>query len=301
MTNFIYEEFAKNYLKDLLSPYVEVELGRKVAPRLKERKEDSHSQFGKSLFSALLSPYGTVEIDKKLPPPEDVEVPVYITVGNTEITDELGLLKKLLNKNAVFYPLFDEVEDFDIEDCLHTTLTLFQEYSARKERYTQEFDNFLNSHGDYLDDFKEDYEEEYQDTSYQDARDTWVRETFYPNSWVLLPTADESLLEAFGADPSEDWVKGVYFLAPAFGMQFIVIDELPKTYETLWLRLLTKGEVLLQAIDELEALPQSNHLRFKALNLLMGLYTNLQVSEDLDAEDQELVARLSRIYRQEMN
>ncbi|WP_127079995.1 hypothetical protein [Dulcicalothrix desertica] len=76
---------------------------------------------------------------------------------------------------------------------------------------------------------------------------------------------------------------------------------LPKTYDTLWLRLLTKAKVLLEAINELEALPASNVLRFKALNSLMGLYTNLQADQDLDAQDQELIARLSRIYRQEMN
>ncbi len=306
MTNLIYEEFAKNYLKDLLSPYVQVELGRHVMPKGSEPKEgDSYRQFAKGLFSTLLSPHGTVEVDKELPPPEPEEIPVFcIPTVDKEITDELGLLKRFLNKDALFHPYFYEVDEFDIQDCLYVILNFFNEYKARKERYTLEFESFLKEHGDYLDKFKDGYEDddyEHEDYSYRDARDSWIKETFFPFSWVIIPTGDESLLDDFGADPSEDWVKGVYLVAPAFRMGIVVVDELPKTYETLWLRLLTTGEVLLQAIDELEALPATNVLRFKALNSLMGLYTSLKASQDLDDEDQDLVARLSLIYKQEMN
>lgn len=315
MTNLIYEQFAKNYLKELLSPYMQVEVDRQVImKREAPKEEDPTRQFAKGFFSAVLSPYGTVEVNKELPPPEPEQIPVYCTTkANTQITDELGLLKRFLNKNALFYPLFHEIEGYDIRHCLYITLTLFQEYDAREERYAAEFENFLKEHGDYIDKFKakdedddededeDDDEYEEEDYSYQVAKDTWVSETFYPCSWVFIPTVDKSLLDGFRADPSEDPVKGIYYLGSMFKMQIIVIDELPKTYETLWLRLLTKGDVLLQAIDELEALPQGNSLRFKALNSLMGLYTNLQASPDLDIDDQELIARLSRIYRQEMN
>ncbi|BAZ16664.1 hypothetical protein NIES4071_85420 [Calothrix sp. NIES-4071] len=307
MTDLIYEEFAKNYLRDLLSPYLQVELGRQVIPKHSEPKEeDSYRQFGKGLFSALLSPYGTVEIDKELPPAEPKVIPIYCTPNiDTQIPDDLGLLKRFLNKNTLFHPYFNEIEEFDIHDCLLVILNLFKEYDARDERYTLEFDNFLKEHSDYLDEFKDEDEDEddyeHEDYAYRDAKDLWIREHFFPFSWVIVPTVSESLLDGFRADPSEDWEKGIYFMAPIFRMGIIAIDELPRTYETLWLRLLTKGEVLLQAIDEIEALPQGNPLRFKALNSLMGLYTSLQASQDLDAEDENLIARLSQIYRQEMN
>jgi hypothetical protein len=308
MTDLIYEQFAKNYLNELLSPYVQVEIDRQVImKREAPKEEDPYREFAKGFFSTMLSPYGTVEINKELPPPEPEHIPVYCTTkANTQITDELGLLKKFINKNALFYPIFHEVEGYDIRHCLYVTLTLFQEYDAREEYYAAEFKNFLEENRNYVDKFKEedeDEDDEYdkEDYAYQVAKDTWISDIYHPRSWVLIPTADESLLDGFRADPSEEWVKGVYFLGAMFKTQIIVVDKLPKTYETLWLRLLTKGKVLLEAIDELEALPQTHVLRFKALNALMGLYTNLQASQDLDAEDQELVARLSQIYRQQTN
>ena len=305
MTDLVYEQFAKNYLKELLSPYVQVELDRQVVMKREGTKEeDSYREFAKGLFSAMLSPHGTVEIEKELPPPEPEEIPVYTILGNTQITDELGLLKIIIKKDALFHPLFHEVDADDIRHCLYVNLTLFQEYDAREERYEAEFENFIKENGDYIDKFKEENEDdeyEKEDYSYQEAKDNWIREQFYPRSWVLIPTADESLLDGFRADLSEDWVKGVYFLSPAFRMQIIVIDELPKTYETLWLRLLTKGKVLLEAIDELVALPVSNILRFKAINMLMALRASLEAHENLDTQDQDLVERLSLIHRQEIN
>lgn len=88
------------------------------------------------------------------------------------------------------------------------------------------------------------------------------------------------------------------------GIVVIDIDELPKTYETLWLRLVTKGKVLLEAIDELEALPASNVFKFKALNALMALRADLErerLVNSLDEEDENLLVRLAVIYKQLMN
>ncbi len=268
MTDFIYERFAKNYLQDLLSPYVQVEVDREVIDGIKETGDNSpFKQFSKGLFSVLLSPYGTVEIDKELPPPEPKYIPVYCTPSANTIPTELGLVGRFLDKNALFHPFFTPVEPFDIRHCISILFALFQEYKVDEK-----------------------------------GKEYSVDEEDLPCAWILLPTVSESLIDGFVAKPcQEDWGKGVYFLPPIFRGRIVAIDELPKTYETLWLRLLTKGEVLLSAIDELEALPQGNVLRFKALNSLMGLYTNLQASQDFDNYDQDLVARLSRMYRQEMN
>lgn len=310
MTDLIYEQFAKNYLKDLLSPYVQVELDRVVARREEPKEEDPYRQFAKSFLSAALSPYGTVEVDKKLPPPEPLKIPVYcVPTGDTEITDELGLLKRFLEKKALFHAYFNEIEEFDIHDCLSVILTSFPEYNSQ-EKYTVEYENFLKENPDYLDQFKDEEDEEDEDYYLEqeaDAiwiKDTWIREKYYPFSWVLVPTISESLIDGFGAELSSDWLEGVYFVAPAFRMGIVVIDELPKTYETLWLRLVTKGKVLLEAIDELEALRASNVLRFKALNALMTLRADLErerLVNSLDGEDENLLARLTVIYKQLMN
>jgi flagellar biosynthesis/type III secretory pathway protein FliH len=79
----------------------------------------------------------------------------------------------------------------------------------------------------------------------------------------------------------------------------IVIHQLPRTPETLWLRILGKGTVQKQAIDELAALPVDNPLRTNALKLLYNLQRNLGINQTLEAEDRELIMRLAPLYEQD--
>lgn len=79
----------------------------------------------------------------------------------------------------------------------------------------------------------------------------------------------------------------------------VVIHQLPRTSETLWLRLLGRGTVQKRAIDELEALPQDNPLRAVALEMLYNLRQNLQVNQSNDAEERDLIMRLAPLYQQD--
>jgi flagellar biosynthesis/type III secretory pathway protein FliH len=69
---------------------------------------------------------------------------------------------------------------------------------------------------------------------------------------------------------------------------------------TLWLRILGKGRVQQQAIDELESLPKNEALRSSALELLYSLKTTLEVSQNIDEEDRNLIMRLSPLYTQRL-
>jgi hypothetical protein len=51
----------------------------------------------------------------------------------------------------------------------------------------------------------------------------------------------------------------------------VAIHQLPRTPDTLWLRILGRGRVQQQAIDELEALPEENPFRSMALKMLYNL------------------------------
>jgi hypothetical protein len=76
----------------------------------------------------------------------------------------------------------------------------------------------------------------------------------------------------------------------------VVIHQLPRTPQTLWLRLLGRGSVQEQAIEELLALPENHPLRSVALQLVTNLKANLQTSENLDEDEQRLVMKLSPLY-----
>ncbi|NER99161.1 MAG: hypothetical protein F6J86_35950, partial [Symploca sp. SIO1B1] len=72
-----------------------------------------------------------------------------------------------------------------------------------------------------------------------------------------------------------------------------MIDQLPITRQTLWLRVLGKGETQRQAVSELEKLPAGEPLREEILELMAKWHISLQKSENLTQEAQELLMNLS--------
>ncbi|MGB3652618.1 MAG: hypothetical protein WBA41_15565 [Rivularia sp. (in: cyanobacteria)] len=135
------------------------------------------------------------------------------------------------------------------------------------------------------------------DIERQNKRDNIpTQEDDLPKLWILSPTASTTILDGFKASLDEDWGAGVHFLGDYLKTVIIAIHQLPRTPETLWLRLLGKGRVQQQAIEELEALPQNNPLRDKAIDLLLSLKTQIEIRQNPDEEDRELLMNLSPIY-----
>ncbi len=72
---------------------------------------------------------------------------------------------------------------------------------------------------------------------------TNVQEAALPSLWILSPTASVPLLNGFKATLNEDnWMRGVYFLGDFLKTALVVIHQLPRTSDTLWLRILGFGE-----------------------------------------------------------
>jgi len=120
-----------------------------------------------------------------------------------------------------------------------------------------------------------------------------------PKLWILTPTASPKNLLGFGAEPKEPWLSGVYFLPSNFCAAIVVIHQLPRIPETLWLRILGRGRVQRQAVDELEALPTEHPFKQATLELLYNLQRNLVVNQELEKDDRELIMRLAPLYQQE--
>ena len=74
---------------------------------------------------------------------------------------------------------------------------------------------------------------------------------------------------------------------------------MPKTPDTLWLRVLGRGKVQERAIDELEALPDNNSYKEIGLELLYNLRNNLAAEKKTNETDRELIMRLKPLYQQE--
>ena len=78
-----------------------------------------------------------------------------------------------------------------------------------------------------------------------------------------------------------------------------MFHQLPCIQETLWLRLLGRGSVQKQAIDELESLPENHPFRHVTLEMLYNLEQHLKVNQELEDDDRELIMRLAPLYQQD--
>jgi hypothetical protein len=230
MTRFPYDQFAKDYLKELLQPLGEVETSRKV-------------------------------------PAEIREIDVFFVPSSQSTQDimEIGLLGRLALQPVLIEPFRNAATRSEIRSCIGKLFTLF----ADMERQSK----------------------------------TRILESGLPKLWILTPTASKAILGGLNTNSDEDnWGRGVYFLGDTLKSVVIVIHKLPRTPDTLWLRILGRGRVREQAVRELEALPESNALRKKAIELLLSLKTTLEVREDLkkDKDERKLIMQLSPLYEQKL-
>ena len=235
MTRFPYDQFAKDYLKELLQPLGEVETSRKV-------------------------------------PAEITEIDVYFVPSSQPSIDkiELGLLGRLADKTALFEPYRNAVKISEIRGCMKKVFYLISEVERENKR-----DNIATV------------------------------EDELPKVWILTPTASKAILNSFNAIPDEEnWGKGIYFLGESVKTAIVVIHQLPRIPETLWLRLLGKGNVQKQAINELQELSPDNPSRAKAIDAVLSLRSILEITQNqnqnIDEEDRELVMALSPIYLQQL-
>jgi hypothetical protein len=123
-----------------------------------------------------------------------------------------------------------------------------------------------------------------------------VREADYELLWVLSPTLSQALLRDFGAQRQDGWESGTYFAVAGLRTVLVAVHQLSGGRETLWLRILGRGRVQQQAIQEVLALEEDDPLRELALRLLTSWRIRTQQQEQLSAEEQELMMNLSSAY-----
>ncbi|WAN68721.1 hypothetical protein BJP36_21660 [Moorena producens JHB] len=112
-------------------------------------------------------------------------------------------------------------------------------------------------------------------------------------------------MESFHAQPDlVNFPRGIYFLGKSLYTAIVAIHQLPVTPETLWLRILGRGRVQQQGIEELKSLPSESQLKANILELgydmLAILEARIKPDQDLEEDDRELVMQLSGIYQQRL-
>ncbi len=124
----------------------------------------------------------------------------------------LGILGQIAAKPAVFQPFRSPVQIGEIRSCLGKLFDVQAEFERAAVR-----------------------------------ENTRIAEVDLPQLWIMSPTVSDTMLAGFRGIPEpENWVSGVYFLGPSLKAAIIAIQQLPRTPETLWLRIL--GNVQKQAL-----------------------------------------------------
>jgi hypothetical protein len=97
---------------------------------------------------------------------------------------------------------------------------------------------------------------------------------------------------------------GIYFLSTGLKTVVVAIHQLPSTPETLFLRVLGRGKVQRQAVEELEALANNSPFLGDIIELVHNLIAVLSARQrqehDIDQDDQELIMKLSQMYQQQL-
>ncbi|MFM5983412.1 MAG: DUF4351 domain-containing protein [Sphaerospermopsis kisseleviana] len=127
---------------------------------------------------------------------------------------------------------------------------------------------------------------------------TQLAENEIPKLWILTPTASVNRLTGFNATLKDDSLPGIYYLGKSFRTAIVVIHQLPPTAETLWIRMLGRGTVQKEAVDELIALPVDHPFRKITLELFYNLQTHLTQNHQ-ESEDREIIMRLAPLFQQE--
>ena len=76
-----------------------------------------------------------------------------------------------------------------------------------------------------------------------------------PVQWILSPGRPKRALDELGFQSDGDWPDGFYRGARGYKVWVVALNELPKTRETLALRLLGTGRTRLEALTEIGAMP----------------------------------------------
>jgi hypothetical protein len=220
-----------------------------------------HDQFAKDLFEVLLSPFGTVETDRTITS-EVRAIDIYFTPRNMPLTfPSLGLLLRCAQTGAAFEAFRSPVQDDEIRSTMGKLFNLHEELTRQAKR-----DQQLPPKTDVL-----------------------------PRLWIITPTlSQEKLRELNVITKEEEWGKGVYLLGNILKTGIIVIHQLPKTPETLWFRVLGRGKVQQNAIDEIAALPANSPYRGDVLELFSTLKVILESRANREPDETELLMKLTQ-------
>jgi hypothetical protein len=230
-----------------------------------------HDQFAKQYLTELLTPYGQVETSKDITAEvRQIDLLFIPSPQPGQSLEKLGLLGRMATNYAIFEPFRNPVSRSEIRSCIGKLFDVHADLERQAKR-----------------------------------NETRINETELAQLWIFTPTASVDILESFNGTLDEtNWGKGIYFLSTGLKTVVVAIHQLPSTPETLFLRVLGRGKVQRQAVEELEALANNSPFLGDIIELVHNLIAVLSARQrqehDIDQDDQELIMKLSQMYQQQL-
>jgi hypothetical protein len=220
-----------------------------------------HDSFAKSYLRELLSTIGEASPKKRIKSEErEGDLWFTLTPNAKAKRHELGLLGKLLTRNSLIEVFRNAATAAEIRACLGKLFDLEAEMIRQAER----------------------------------SKKT-LPESKLPDLWLIMPTASKAICTGFGAMPTR--TVGVYKLPQLQRTGLIVVHQLPKTEETLFLRILGREGNQRRAIEEFTQQSSSDELHAIIGELLANYRAQLEnLDQPLTEEEEELIMNLSTAY-----
>ncbi len=232
----------------------------------------AHDSFVKEWMQELLTDFGTVETEVEIAGEVGtIDVLFYPAEQSPYPLEPLGDFGKILAQPSMIEAFRNAVSEWDIRNCKGKLWMLEGELRRAAKRA---------------------------------GRWRSLPERESPNRiqtpllWILTPTLSKKLQKKFIPPSGHEAEKGIYFLLEGEKTVIVVIHQLPKTLDTLWLRLLGRDAVQKEAIETLFALPKDHPYRKLTLEHLSILQINLKARHNKTKAIKEVIMGLSPVYEQ---
>jgi hypothetical protein len=226
--------------------------------------QNPFDQLSKQYLEELLTPIGSVKRQYEVPG-EAKFVDVWFVPGATTMQQatDLGLLGRIAQTMGLLEPFRNAPTRSEVRTCLLKLIWIQEDERRKAEQAGQ-----------------------------------GLKETDLPQLWILAATMTRPVLQAFKAEVDASWLPGIYFLGEGLKTAIVVIDQLPETEDTLWLRILGRDRTQERAIRAVLTLPADHPKRNGILRLLASWKVRIEIEELLNFTDQEAIMALSEAFLQ---
>jgi hypothetical protein len=228
--------------------------------KVKRMSKFPHDDFAKAYLTELLSTIGKATPNRSLKAETRIaDLWFELNPQAANQRHELGLLGQLLTRNALIEVFRNPATPLEVRACQSKLSHLEGDLFRKAKRRKQS-----------------------------------LTEANLPDLWLIMPTASTEIRDGFGCVPTA--IAGVYEFPVLQRIGLIVVHQLAKTEETLWLRILGRSGEQQRAIEEFTQHSSENGLHASIEELLTDYRANLESRRQLTPEDEELIMNLSAAY-----